>query len=316
MKTCRRFSPVVRTAMKSGAKKRPRKRLQGPETKRMQLSNQEQKTASGMALILVLWIVAALSLMVASMSQSVRQHIKVAASVSDQARARALAEGAITLVLQQMKAESTSVQTAVTAPVEYDGVAMQVQVMPLSGLIPLNTASHALLTALLHIGGGMQPPQAVRLAQDIVNWRNGQGGDPTRRVMPRQFEAPEDLLQVPGIDYALYERLRPLVTVDGFYHSSVNPLAAPLPVLTVLAHGNATVAERIASRRDANEAGVDLTGLDPALLGGSGADLYRVTASVPLDAGRIFSLSHDVMLTSFSSQIAPWRVLRTDWQIR
>ena len=108
MKTCQRFSPVVRTAMKSGAKKRPRKRLQGPETKRMQLSNQEQKTASGMALILVLWIVAALSLMVASMSQSVRQHIKVAASVSDQARARALAEGAITLVLQQMKVESTA----------------------------------------------------------------------------------------------------------------------------------------------------------------------------------------------------------------
>ena len=44
MKTCRRFSPVVRTAMKSGAKKRPRKRLQGPETKRVPLSKQERKT--------------------------------------------------------------------------------------------------------------------------------------------------------------------------------------------------------------------------------------------------------------------------------
>ena len=117
------------------------------------------------------------------------------------------------------------------------------------------------------------------------------------------------------MDYATYARIRPLVTADTYQHTNVNPLAAPLPVLLVLARGNAAVAQRIASRRDAGEAGVDTTGLDPALTGAGFSQFFRVTARVPLDAGRIFSLAHDVTLSAYSSSIAPWRTLRTQGQV-
>ena len=121
---------------------------------------------------------------------------------------------------------------------------------------------------------------------------------------------------MPGMTYALYERLSPLVTADTYHQSSVNPLAAPLPVLTVLTHGNTHIAARIASHRDAGDDTVDLTGLDGSLAQMGTTSFYRLTARVALDAGRIFSLSHDVALSGVPLLAAPWRTLRTQWQIQ
>ena len=59
-------------------------------------------------------------------------------------------------------------------------------------------------------------------------WRAGGTGDATRRVPRCQFESVDDLLLVPGMDYATYARIRPLVTADTYQHTNVNPLAAPL----------------------------------------------------------------------------------------
>ena len=267
----------------------------------------------GLALIMVLWIVAALSLLVVGMSQTVRGQVRAAQAVSEQVAAQALAEGAI--ALQQLKAESARPEGMAATRVSYGGVEMQVLVQPLSGLISLNAAQPPLLSALLQVAGGVPEKQADQLAHAIDTWRAGGTGDATRRVPRRQFESADDLLLVPGMDYATYARIRPLVTADTYQHTNVNPLAAPLPVLLVLARGNAAVAQRIASRRDAGEAGVDTTGLDPALTGAGFSQFFRVTARVPLDAGRIFSLAHDVTLSAYSSSIAPWRTLRTQGQV-
>ena len=269
----------------------------------------------GLALIMVLWIVAALSLLVVGMSQTVRGQVRAAQAVSEQVAAQALAEGAIALALQQLKAESARPEGMAATRVSYGGVEMQVLVQPLSGLISLNAAQPPLLSALLQVAGGVPEKQADQLAHAIDTWRAGGTGDATRRVPRRQFESADDLLLVPGMDYATYARIRPLVTADTYQHTNVNPLAAPLPVLLVLARGNAAVAQRIASRRDAGEAGVDTTGLDPALTGAGFSQFFRVTARVPLDAGRIFSLAHDVTLSAYSSSIAPWRTLRTQGQV-
>ena len=262
----------------------------------------------GLALIMVLWIVAALSLLVVGMSQTVRGQVRAAQAVSEQVAAQALA-------LQQLKAESARPEGMAATRVSYGGVEIQVLVQPLSGLISLNAAQPPLLSALLQVAGGVPEKQADQLAHAIDTWRAGGTGDATRRVPRRQFESADDLLLVPGMDYATYARIRPLVTADTYQHTNVNPLAAPLPVLLVLARGNAAVAQRIASRRDAGEAGVDTTGLDPALTGAGFSQFFRVTARVPLDAGRIFSLAHDVALSGYASRTAPWRTLRTQGQV-
>ena len=267
----------------------------------------------GLALVMVLWIVAALSLFVVGMSQAVRQQVKTTASLTEQVRARALAEGAIALALQRLTVTRDESQLLRSVPVDYAGVQMHVQVMPLNGLIALNAAQPVLISALLQVAAGVPEPQANRLAHQVLAWR---AGDASRAIRARQFESVEDLLLVPGMDYAIYSRVRDLVTPDALHAAQVNPLAAPLPVLLVLARGNRSVAERIASRRQAGQEGdMDLSGLDGALIATGSSLFYRVAANVPLDAGKMLVFSRDVRFSGFERQIAPWRTLRTQWRI-
>ena len=141
----------------------------------------------GLALIMVLWIVAALSLLVVGMSQTVRGQVRAAQAVSEQVAAQALAEGAIALALQQRKAEGARPEGMAATRVSYGGVEMQVLVQPLSGLISLNAAQPPLLSALLQVAGGVPEKQADQLAHAIDTWRAGGTGDATRRVPRRQF---------------------------------------------------------------------------------------------------------------------------------
>ena len=187
--------------------------------------------------------------------------------------------------------------------------------MPLDGLISLNGASVPLLAALLQVAGGLPAPNAEALAQQLDDWRTGRSGELGTPV-PRHFEAPEDLLLVPGIDYTLYARLRPLVTTEQRGGDRVNPLAAPPAVLAVLARGDAALAGRIVAQRAASAVGVDTTGLDPALAGSSGSTyFYRLVARVPLGEGKILGFTRDVALDSFSPRTAPWRTLRSERQL-
>ena len=222
---------------------------------------------------------------------------------------------AMRLALQALQTMPQRPQQAVTETVTYGGADIAVEVMPLDGLISLNGASVPLLTALLQVAGGLPAPQAEALAQQLDDWRAGRGGELGTPV-PRHFEAPEDLLLVPGVDYTLYARLRPLVTTDQRGGDRVNPLAAPPAVLAVLARGDVALAERIAAQRAASAVGVDTTGLDATLAGTSGSTyFYRLVAKVPLGEGKILGFTRDVALGSFSPRITPWRTLRSERQL-
>ena len=276
----------------------------------------EAAGARGMALIAVLWIVAALAILVTGMTQSVRQQVRITAATLDVVTAQAIGDGAIALTLQALQVAQQRPNRAVMQSVAYAGTEIEVEVFPLDGLISLNGASVPLLSALLQVAGGLPAGAADALARQLDDWRAGRTGEVGTPV-PRYFEAPEDLLLVPGIDYALYARLRPLVTTEQRGGDRVNPLAAPPAVLAVLARGNLALAQRIASQRGAAEVGIDTTGLDPALIapGGGSTYFYRVAAKVPLGEGKILRFTRDVALASFSPRIAPWRTLRSERQL-
>ena len=275
---------------------------------------QAQRHQRGMALIAVLWIVAALAILATGMTQSVRQQVRVTALTLDAVAAQAVGDGAIALALQALQTMPQRPQQAVTETVTYGGADIAVEVMPLDGLISLNGASVPLLTALLQVAGGLPAPQAEALAQQLDDWRAGRGGELGTPV-PRHFEAPEDLLLVPGVDYALYARLAPLVSADLGGASRVNPQAAPPGVLAVLADGNQARVAAYLGQRASGQPGLDTTGFQTAFIDTAGSNLYRLRASVPLEAGKMLHLTQDVALGSGSSRIAPWRVLRTDRRI-
>lgn len=274
-----------------------------------------------MALIAVLWIVAALSVLVIGVTATVRQHIQVVGTVSDQVRGQALGEAAMALVLQQLQTISPQPRGITTVTPSYAGVTIPVEVAPLDGLISLNGAPAPLLAELLRVAGGMPAAQAAQWAADLVAWRNGVPQlDPTQTAasggQPRRFEAAEDLLLVPGIDYDVYARVAPLVSADlGRGDTRVDPAAAPPGVLAVLAHGNSGPVSTYLRQRATAQPGADVSGFDPAFIDTGGSALYRLRASVPLETGKILRLTHDVALASGLSLSQPWRVLHRERQI-
>ncbi len=273
----------------------------------------------GMALIAVLWIVAALSVMVTGLTKTVRQQITLVGTQRDQTSGMAMGEAAIALTLQDMLARSDRPVNISTGRLSFAGVDIEVDVAPLNGLISLNGADAALLTALLRVAGGLGDGQAQTLASTLVEWRDGRPEqnltDGATALQPRRFEAPEDLLLVPGVDYPLYARIVGLVSADLVGVGRVSPQAAPPEVLGVLAQGDVGRVEHYLGQRAGNQLGADSSVFPPAFVGGSSTDLYRLTAKVPLEAGKMLLLTRDVALGSGYSRTSPWRVLRTDRQI-
>lgn len=263
----------------------------------------------GMALIAVLWVVAALSILVTGFSRIARDEVGVVASVRQGVVAQAMGDAAIALALWEISGTAVPVARVQHADIAYRGVIVPVSVMPLNGLIDLNTAPPALLARLYEVAGGLPADAAQALAQFTIEART----KPSPANQPERFEATEDLLRLPGVDYDLYARLSPLLTVYARASGGrVNPMAAPLDVLTVLANGNVGVAGRIAQERDQGAQGVDTTSLEASFVGVSPSRRYRVSAIVPLPDGTHMRISRTVDLGFSSRDGLPWRTLHTE----
>ena len=262
----------------------------------------------GMVLIAVLWMVAALSILVTGMTRSVREEVRTLALARQSVEGTAWGDAAIGLVLQEMVSRpANAVTTLVKAQTVYRGASIEVEVVPLNGLIDLNSAPEALLANLYAVAGGLPAQSASVLAQATVQTR----GQRDAHGMQKRFEAPEDLLQIGGVDYPLYARLSSLVTADLRGAGKVNPLAAPLGVLTVLAAGNAEVANRIAQGRASGAAAVDTTALDAALVQSTFVRRFRLQARVPLADGTLLNVSRSVDLNVRGRGGVPWHTFHT-----
>ncbi|WP_287805135.1 type II secretion system protein GspK [Diaphorobacter sp.] len=266
---------------------------------------------SGMALVAVLWMVAFLSIVATGLTRSIRQETRTAALAWQQAQAQALGDGAIQIALQTLTAKPQQFNQMTQADIAYGGVSMQVQVIPLNGLVDINAAGQALLEKTFVVAGGLSAQAAQAAAQAVVEAR--QRRDAQGRA--QRFEAEEDLMQVPGIDYDLYARLAPLLTADLQGSGRVNPLAAPVEVLTVLSGGNVGAAARIAAARDAGAVGVDTSSLDGSLIDRASTRTLRLQARVPMADGTIVRVSRSVDLSARTADGAPWYTFRTSTSV-
>ena len=265
-----------------------------------------------MALIAVLWLVAALSVMVTSLSTGVRQEAKTLSDRRDLVSAQAVGDAVLQLVLQKLRAADRVPDRWTQVSETYEGQTMVVQVTPLTGFIDPNRADIVLLTRLLFVAGGLEPSEAAALAQSIVDAR--QQRDSKGVVM--RFEAPEDLLKVPGLHYDLYARLAPLITLDGRGSSKVNANAAPVPVLLVLANGDKGVVDTIQAKRLSGDAGIDMSGLDTGLTDNSYSTRVNVAAFVPMGSGKHVLVSRDVDVMAPAADGTPWSTYRLSTSIQ
>ena len=227
--------------------------------------NRQDRSEVGVALVLVLWFVAALTVLVTSVVSLVRVDVRASADIVSAARATALADAAIEWALQEALQDPSRFHLSVPREYEFEGVVITITPRWDTGFVNLNAAPQELLRELLLVAGGLSMDDAERFAQAIIEWRTPglqHVVDDYRAAnvpfVPRggNFVAPEDLLQVLGFDLNLFRKLAPAVTVHG-RSSRVNPVFAPLEVLQVLAGGDTVAAHQVYERLRAGDVGVD-----------------------------------------------------------
>ena len=262
----------------------------------------------GLALIAVLWMVAALGLIATSMMQTVRTEAGITARPRDVVFAAALGESAMQLALQAVVSSGVLPDKLMRDTITYAGVGVAVQLTPLNGFIDINKAPVELLQQMLQIAGGLPQDRSGVLAQAIVERRAtmGPGGKPDL------FEAPDDLLRVIGLDYPIYAQVASLVTTDAGGSGRVNPLVAPPQVLRVLMSGNDAAVANFVAGRDAGQVGLDQSAMNSAWLDLSGTSAVELQAVVPLVDGGAARVVRRYLLGKADGDGLPWRVFYSE----
>lgn len=289
----------------------------------------------GMALIAVLWITAALSLLAMSLSQMARTDIQVVAVVKQSTQAQARGDGALTVACDWLAKNLVKSKGYQRIPVVVGGERLVVTAVSSVGFINVNAASAGLLRDMFIFGAGLSDADATRIASNIIAWRSppsAQANTDQEAALYRKaglspprhapFRVSQDMRQVLGITPDIYARIAPLISTSNKIKSSrVNPLVAPPGVLLVLAKGNKGVVRQIIqSRSQGNEPGVrgnavgvifnpaQFPGLTPQYIGLSGGFIFRLTATVPKGNGHSWQRTWWVDFSGQSISGAPWAV--------
>jgi general secretion pathway protein K len=204
---------------------------------------------SGIALVIVLWMLALLSVIAASLVFATRTELLVAGNLASLAQAEALADAGVARAIMEMghpKTADPQQWKADGLPRQwtYQQAALTITIIDESGKIDLNTAPAPLLTSLFQSVGAADPEalaDAVKDWRDADDLRSPRGAEKDDYAAAGKsygpsntaFETIDELRQVLGMTDELYRRLERSVTVHS-YLAGVNTAVAPREVLLAL----------------------------------------------------------------------------------
>jgi general secretion pathway protein K len=173
---------------------------------------------SGVALAIVVWFLAGMSLLVAGIVAQARVDTQLAQVHIARAKVVAAGDGAIQLMMAD---QVNAMRRAPKGRYQLGNLEVLVTLVPTAGLIDLNTASPKVLAVLFHMAGGQDQAQAKILADNVVKWRMGSANRPPR------FRAIEDLLQVAGASRTLLDAVRDYLVAGSPSRGGTNWALAP-----------------------------------------------------------------------------------------
>lgn len=285
------------------------------------------KTQRGIALMLVLWVIALLIIIAVGLTADQRSETSLAANQLGAARFRALGDAAIGYAVYQLNApvnllqdQAAVLETDLWVPDgapwawRFAGEDLSIRVTDEQSLIDLNQASRELLSALF---GALDLPaeEVDALADAVLDWRDPDdlhqlygAEDPDYRAAGRPygakdgpFDSVEELQQVLGFDRALYLALAPVLTVSGSASPSNVDVAPPL----VRAALEGISLEELEQRIEEDAAIADPAGAAGVNRGGP---LYRVRVSL-LGAPGAATPSMEALVRIEPGLFPPFRVL-------
>lgn len=268
-------------------------------------------TQCGIALVAVLWLVAALSVMLIGLQHVVRGEIRMTGQAQNRVVYGGIADAAIRLALTEMvSVKNLSEKSVRNTAVKVFGQEVKVQIVPLNGLIDLNTASEALLADAYEYAAGLPISEALKLARLTVEARERRGPD----AALERFHAVEDLLRIEGVSFDTHAKMRTVATTDIVGGGRVNPLAASTDTLVVLTKGDRVRALQLAESRQSNPESMDATTLTAQHLQTEPTSYLAVSASVAPQGDVSVTRTWRVDMSTSVSGV-PWRVLGVDQRI-
>jgi len=272
-----------------------------------------RKSQRGMALVIVLWLVAVMTVIASGHSRNAHNEMQLAMKQIETAQARSVAQAAFSLtVLDMLSTANSDKLPRLGTPFarRLNDRDVVITVRPTAALLDINSASESLLRALI-IVAGTTDDIAASVAAAIVDWRDGDSlahlhgaEDDEYAVAGREWSARDDnfvsvdeLRYVLGMTETLYRKIAPCVTVHS-EQRTIDLESAPELLLRAV------------------------TGAETATTGASrsanGAGTYVIDITVQGKSGTAVTVEAVVRLTASAKQpftILQWRDAPRWWPI-
>jgi general secretion pathway protein K len=198
----------------------------------------------GVALAIVVWFIAGMSLLVAGIVAQARVDTQMAQTHVARAKAMAAGDGAIQLMMVDAMTGKREKNEPLVGNYRLGNIEATVTLVPAAGLIDINGAPVEVLFALFVLAGGLEEEAARSLAENMVQSRSP--GEGQRGL---KLAAIEDLLRVPGSSRTLLDSVRDFIVVSESGKGGTNWAQAPDALLAILTKADPAKADAVMSRR-------------------------------------------------------------------
>lgn len=283
----------------------------------------------GVALVIVLWMLALLTTIAHSMTTSLRAEVQASMQQVAVAEAEAAADSGVFVGLQHLAAPATTEgrwqDDGVPHEIAVGNAIVVVTIVNEASRIDLNTAPESLLADLFR-SIGLDDETALRLSATIADWRDtddlprpagaekaeyAAAGNPFAPGNAK-FGSIDELRSVAGVSEEIFRRVAPFVTVYSG-SAAIDATTAPLEVLAALPGASRDWAQSyIDLRRQALADGQPVPPV-PAHIGGAGkrlSDTFTIQVDVKLGENARFAREAVVRTTPNAKKpaiILSWR---------
>ncbi len=277
-----------------------------------------------MALVIVLWIVGLGALMVSAYNSALRSSLRVERAELEASRRKAAVWAGVEIAAARIIEPNKLLQwrsSPIPQRVGFGDASLSIAVAAHSGRVDLNLADEKVIRALAQ-QVAVDARHADTIADRILDWRDS---DRDRRASGAEegdyrgsglsygpadgdFQSPQHVLRVLGLDNATAQRMAPLITVYS-KSGKINPRIAPAAVLACLPGiSGETVAQVIALRDSATSEALKAY-LQPyqQFLDESEGPVYSIEVSV--ERGGTTAAPVEVTIIQSPSARVPYRVL-------
>jgi len=233
----------------------------------------KQSKQSGIALVIVLWMLTLLTILALSYSANTRVETKLTAHFVQSAKANALAEAgiwqAVTELLKPTEEQSWRADGSLHK-VDFAGGKIDIRIQDEIGKIDLNSArTEMLYNLILSLDITIDGDERLQLLQAILDWRD-------KDDLTRKFGAEDDEYLTAGFEYGakdgpfntlselqlvrgmtpeIFKKMEPALTIHS-HQPGINPAVAPREVLLALPGVSAELVDEYLLNRTGEDSSV------------------------------------------------------------